>query len=211
METLSQILGGLGVALLLLSQWLKGMLPLRQAALAAALCLLALGALRGALPALLLGGALALINLVRLLQLRRQVRAIQSTRVDAPLSAWLLPHMQRRTHKAGELLWRQGALGDEMLYLAEGQLLLEEHAELLWPDSLVGESALFAPDSRRALSLRCKSDCVVYALSAARLQQLHFENPKLGFHVMRLLVARLMHDVNKAGSHGALAQTEALA
>ncbi len=61
---------------------------------------------------------------------------------------------------------------------------------------LVGEIGLFAPDNRRTLSLRCETDCVLYALSADALQQLYFQSPKLGFHVMRLIVARLLHDAD---------------
>jgi hypothetical protein len=30
------------------------------------------------------------------------------------------------------------------------------------------------------------------------MARLYYQNPKLGFHVMRLIVARLMHDTEKA-------------
>ena len=30
------------------------------------------------------------------------------------------------------------------------------------------------------------------------MAQLYYQNPKLGYHIMRLIVARLMHDLEKA-------------
>ncbi|TNY06340.1 cyclic nucleotide-binding domain-containing protein, partial [Escherichia coli] len=79
-------------------------------------------------------------------------------------------------------------------YLDSGSLRLVEYDELLPPGSLVGEIGLFAPDNRRTLSLEAATDCVVYSLSAEEMALLYYQNPKLGFHVMRLIVARLMRD-----------------
>ncbi|MFO1252700.1 MAG: cyclic nucleotide-binding domain-containing protein [Inhella sp.] len=200
MEILGYVLGGLGAVLMLASYLMKSMMPLRVVALLACVCLLAYGAVFKALPTLLLYAALVPINIKKVLHMRRLVREIEATRVDDPVADWLLPQMKRREHKAGELLWNKGDHADEMLYLAQGELLLVEHDETLWPDSLVGEIGLFAPDNRRTLSLRCKTDCVVYTMSGEMLQQLYFQSPKLGYHVMRLIVARLMHDVEKAAA-----------
>jgi CRP-like cAMP-binding protein len=211
MDTLGNVLIGLAALLLLASHAMQDLRALRRLAGAAALVLLAYGALMAAAPLMLGAAALLVLNAGRLLQLQRRVRAIEATRVDAPLSDWLLPHMQRQEHKAGDLLWRQGEPADTMVYLAQGELLLVEHAEILWPDSLVGELGLFAPDSRRSMSLRCRTDCTIYTLTSAALQRLHLQSPKLGFHVMRLIVARLMHDVEKAHAHGSLAESQALA
>jgi len=42
------------------------------------------------------------------------------------------------------------------------------------------------------------TDCVVYRLSAEEMALLYYQNPKLGFHVMRLIVARLMRDTARS-------------
>ena len=40
----------------------------------------------------------------------------------------------------------------------------------------------------------------LYSLSAETMAQLYYQNPKLGFHVMRMIVARLMHDADRLKS-----------
>jgi hypothetical protein len=195
--TLANVLGFIGAALMLASYLMKSMLPLRIAALTACCFLVAYGALKEALPTLLLYGALIPINIKKTLQIRKLVKAIENARADTPVSEWLLPHMHRRTVAAGTTLWRQGDAATEMLYLDAGQLRLAEYDETLRPGSLVGEIGLFAPDNRRTLTLEAVSDCVVYSLTAEEMALLYYQNPKLGFHVMRLIVARLMRDVQR--------------
>jgi CRP/FNR family transcriptional regulator, cyclic AMP receptor protein len=196
-DTLATVLGFIGATLMLASYLMKSMLPLRIAALTACCFLVAYGALKSALPTLLLYGALIPINIKKTLQIKKLVKAIENARDDTPVSEWLLPHMHRRTVKAGTTLWRQGDAATEMLYLDTGTLRLAEYDELLPPGSLVGEIGLFAPDNRRTLTLEAPGDCVVYSLTAEEMALLYYQNPKLGFHVMRLVVARLMRDVQR--------------
>jgi len=196
-DTLATVLGLTGAALMLASYLMKSMLPLRIAALTACCFLVAYGALKQALPTLLLYGALIPINVKKTLQLRKLVKAIEKARADTPVSEWLLPHMHRRSVTAGTILWRQGDAATEMLYLEAGNLRLVEYDETLPAGTLVGEIGLFAPDNRRTLTLEATSDCVVYSLTAEEMALLYYQNPKLGFHVMRLIVARLMQDVQR--------------
>lgn len=190
--------GFVGAALMLASYMMKSMLPLRVVALVACVFLVVYGAFFSALPTLLLYAALIPINIKKTLQIRKLVASIERAKADEPVSKWLLPHMTRRTAAAGTTLWRQGDEATEMLYLDSGRLRLVEHDEVLDAGALVGEIGLFAPDHRRTLSLVCETDCVLYALSGEAMQQLYFQSPKLGFHVMRLIVARLMHDTDRA-------------
>jgi CRP/FNR family transcriptional regulator, cyclic AMP receptor protein len=199
-DTIATLFGFLGAGLMLASYMMKAMLPLRLAALAACVCLVAYGALKMALPTLLLYAALIPINVKKMLQLKKLIRDIETARADSPLSEWLLPHMTRRTAKAGDQLWRKGDLANEMIYLQEGVIRLEEYGELVQPGALLGEIGMFAPDNRRTLSLRCESDCVIYGLSSEAMQLLYFQSPKLGYHVVRLIVARLMRDKEAASA-----------
>jgi hypothetical protein len=196
-DTIATVLGFIGAALMLASYLMKSMLPLRIAALTACCFLVAYGALKSALPTLLLYGALIPINIKKTLQIRKLVKAIGSAHADTPVSQWLLPHMHRRAVPAGTTLWRQGDVATEMLYLDTGTLRLAEYGETLHPGTLVGEIGLFAPDNRRTLTLEAVSDCVVYSLTAEEMALLYYQNPTLGFHVMRLIVARLMRDVQR--------------
>lgn len=196
-DHLATALGLIGAALMLASYLMKSMLPLRIAALTACCFLVAYGALKQAIPTLLLYGVLIPINVKKTLQMRKLVQSIEKARDDTPVSEWLLPHMHRRTVAAGTTLWHKGDAATEMLYLEAGTLRLAEYDELLQPGALVGEIGLFAPDNRRTLTLEAAGDCVVYSLTAEEMALLYYQNPKLGFHVMRLVVARLMRDVSR--------------
>ena len=197
---LANVLGFIGAALMLASYMMKGMMPLRIAALCACVFLVGYGALKLALPTLVLYGLLVPINLKKTLAMRKMVKAIERARDDEPVSQWLLPHMHRRAVKAGHILWRRGDEAKEMLFLESGSLRLVEYDEILIEGALVGEIGLFAQDHRRTLTLAAATDCVLYSMTGEEMALLYYENPKLGFHVMRLIVGRLMSDVNKANA-----------
>ncbi|HEY1092420.1 MAG TPA: cyclic nucleotide-binding domain-containing protein, partial [Burkholderiaceae bacterium] len=202
MANLAYICDFLAVGLTLASYMMKSMLPLRIVALASNLLFVAYGLLEGPVPSLILYLAMIPINVQKVLEIRHLIRAVEQAQADSPVADWLLPHMQRREARAGEVLWRQGERATEMLYLQAGSLRLQEIGELLGPGTLVGEIGLFTPDRRRTLSLVCETDCTLYSLSAEAMAQLHFQNPALGFHVMQLIVARLLRDVERSRESG---------
>ena len=108
--------------------------------------------------------------------------------------------MHRREAKAGEVLWNKGDVATEMVYVEKGELRLVEAGVVLGYGSLVGEIGLFSPDNRRTGTIACETDCTLYTLSADGMAQLYYLNPKLGYHVMRLVVARLMKDTERAAA-----------
>ena len=196
--TLAYALGFIGAALMVTSYMMHSMLPLRLVALAACVFLVAYGAFAQAMPTLVLYGLLVPINIKKALAVHKLVQAIEHAKSDTPVAEWLLPHMTRRVEKAGTVLWHKGDTAHEMIYLESGSLRLVEHGELIGPGAIVGEIGLLSPDNRRTLSISCETDCVLFSLSAEGMAQLYYQNPKLGFHVVRLIVARLTHDAEKA-------------
>ncbi len=192
--TIGYALGFIGAGLMLASYLMKSMMPLRIVALAANVVLVAYAVITQAWPTMALYAAMIPINVKKVREIRELVRAVESAKADTPLAEWLLPHMTRREVQAGQTLWRLGELATEMVYVERGQLRLVEHDEALGPGSLVGEIGLLSPDHRRTGTIRCDTDCTLYTLSADGMAQLYYLNPKLGFHVMRLVVARLQHD-----------------
>jgi CRP/FNR family transcriptional regulator, cyclic AMP receptor protein len=211
MWSIGYVFGFIGAVLTLASYLMKSMMPLRLVALAANVFFVAYGYLESALPSLMLYAAMIPINAKKAWEIKKLVRAIENAKADTPVSEWLLPHMTRRQAKAGATLWHKGDKATEMLYVESGQLKLLEYDEVIGPGSLVGEIGLFAPDNRRTRTIVCATDCTLYGLSAEAMALLYYENPKLGYHVMRLIVARLMHDVDVANqrreerAHGAQA------
>jgi CRP/FNR family transcriptional regulator, cyclic AMP receptor protein len=198
MTTVGYVCGFIGAGLTLASYWMKSMLPLRLVALAASVFFIAYGWLEAAMPTLVLYSAMILINSKKAWEIRKLVRAIEAAQSDTPVAEWLLPHMTRREAKAGETLWKKGDVATEMIYLGSGTLRLVEHEEQLPPGSLIGEIGLFSPDNRRTLTVDCATDCTLYSLTTEGMAQLYYQNPKLGYHIMRLIVARLMRDAEKA-------------
>ena len=196
--TAGYICGFIGAGLTLASYTMKSMFPLRLVALAANVFFVAYGWLEAALPSLVLYSLMILINLRKTWEIRNLVRAIEHATSDTPIAEWLLPHMTRRQATAGQTLWKKGDVATEMIYLASGKLRLVEHQEQLAPGSLVGEIGLFSPDNRRTLTVDCETDCTLYSLTTDGMAQLYYQNPKLGFHIIRLIVARLMRDTEKA-------------
>jgi CRP-like cAMP-binding protein len=81
-----------------------------------------------------------------------------------------------------------------MFYVHEGKVRVVEYGDALGPGTLIGEIGLFAPDLRRTQSVVCDSDCRLYSLSREGLYRLYYQNPKLGFHLIRLIVGRLLRD-----------------
>jgi len=198
MTTMGYVFGFIGAGLMVASYLMHSMLPLRVAALAANVFLVIYAMLALSWPTLVLYLVMIPINLKKVIQIRRLIHAIEHAKSDSPVGEWLLPHMTRREAKAGEKLWNKGDVATEMVYVESGQLRLVEQGDTMGPGSLVGEIGLFAPDNRRTRSIVCDTDCTLYTLSADAMAQLYYLNPKLGFHVMRLVVARLMHDVEHA-------------
>jgi hypothetical protein len=198
MTSLGYFFGFVGAALMVASYLMKSMLPLRLVALSANLCLVVYAFQGGSWPTVALYLAMIPINVKKVREILKLVRAIENAKSDSPVGEWLLPHMTRREAKAGETLWHKGDVATEMLFVQSGELRLQESDQPIGPGSIIGEIGLFAPDNRRTRTVVCASDCTLYSLSADGMAKLYFQNPKLGFHVMRLIVARLMHDAEVA-------------
>ena len=198
MTNFGYALGFIGAALMIASYLMKSMLPLRLTALAACIFFFVYGWITWAVPSLVLYGLLIPINIKKALHVHQLVKAIERAKADTPVSEWLLPHMHQRRIKAGTVLWNKGDRAHEMIYVESGMIRLVEHGELRGAGTLVGEIGMLSPDNKRTLTITCETDCVVYALSAEDMVALYYQNPKLGFHVMRLVVQRLLHDAEKA-------------
>ena len=194
---LGTVLGVVAAALYLTSYSMKSMLPLRALAIASNVFFIAYGIVQSALPELVLHGVLLPLNARRMWEIQKLSREIARATQDSPVSQWLLPHMTRRTFKAGEVLYRKGELADEVGYIASGQVKLQEHDQVLGPGELIGEIGLFSPDKRRTQSIICETDGELYRMTDEMIYRLYYQNPRLGFYFMRLIVERLLRDIRR--------------
>ena len=191
------VLGMLGVVFTLASFAARRMLPLRALALAGSVCFIAYGLIEWQLPSILLNLVLIPLNATRLWEISRLSREMARATRESPVSQWLLPHMRRRAFSAGEVLFRKGDTADRILYLARGELRLEEIGEPVRAGAVIGEIGLFSPDRKRTQTVSCATDGELYEMTEEMIFRLYYQNPKLGFYFIRVVAARLLKDVQR--------------
>ena len=194
---LGNALGLLAAALSVTSYVMKSMVPLRVVALASNVFFIAYGYIEWLLPTFVLHSALLPVNAKRLWEILILTKELKRATHDSPVSQWLLPHMTRRTFKAGEVLFHKGDFADEIVYITSGQVRLQEHDQLLGPGELIGEIGLFSPEKRRTQSIISETDGELYRMTDEMVYRLYYQNPKLGFYFMRLIVERLLRDIKR--------------
>lgn len=189
--TTGMILGFIGVALSLISCSMRNMQALRQVSIVCNLVFITYGVLEAQIPTIVLNSILLPLNGWRLYQIKQLVRDIESATSDSPVTQWLLPHMAARSYKAGQILFHRGEQADEIFYIQEGEILLKEINKTLYPGELFGELGIFSTAGLRTLGASCKTDCKLYSMNREAVYKLYYQQPKLGFHLMGLMVSRL--------------------
>ena len=194
---LATLLAVLGTTLLLASFVVKSMLSLRTLALASNVIFLAWAYLEWVWPTLAINSVILPLNAWHIWNIRRLT--LESTRAteDSPVAQWLLPHMHRRPFEGGEILFRRGDPANKLIYIASGAVRMEEIGERVGPGELIGEIGLFSPAKKRTQTLVCETDGVSYEMTEEMIFRLYYQNPKLGFYLMRLVVQRLLRDVQR--------------
>lgn len=149
------------------------------------------------MPPFLVNLILLPINAKRLMEILRLSKQIEQATVESPVTEWLLPHMYLRKHKAGDVLFRKGDKADEMMYVSSGKLKLEGIDHFIGPGELIGEIGLFSSEKVRTLTVVCHTNCDLYHMTDEQIYRLYYQNPKLGFFFMKLIVERLLRDVKR--------------
>ena len=168
-------------------------------ALASNVFFLAWGYVEWLWPTLVINSVILPLNAWHIWEIRRLTKEIARATEDSPVSQWLLPHMRRRSFKAGEFLFHRGDEADELIYVASGELRIAEIGVRVGPGELIGEIGLFSPEKRRTQSLVCETDSELYYMTSEMIFRLYYQNPKLGFYLMRLVAQRLLRDVQRLG------------
>jgi CRP/FNR family cyclic AMP-dependent transcriptional regulator len=194
---LANTLGLLGVAFSLASFVMKRMVPLRALAMISNVFFIGYGLTTGVLPGLVLNCVLLPVNARRVWEIRKLSAEIARASSESPVSQWLLPLMRRRTMKAGEVVFRKGDAADTIIYVARGTLRLEGLDARVADGELVGEIGLFSPDKRRTQTLVCDTDVELYEMTDEMLFQLYYQQPKIGFFVIRRITERLSMDLRR--------------
>jgi len=186
---------GVAGTLVIVSSFVKTMIPLRCLAIGGNLGFLIYGALHPSLILVLLHGALLPINIFRAAEMVRLTRRVQVAAASHDLSGvWLRPYMRRRRLRKDAVLFRKGDAAKRLYFLAEGVIEFVEIGETMQPGRLFGEIGFFAPDKRRTLTARCATNCTVLQMDETTFKALYFQNPAFGFEVVSLVAMRLLAD-----------------
>ena len=186
-------------SLVLVSSFVKTMIPLRWLAIGSNFGFIAYGAFHPSMPMLLLHSMLVPINLYRLaemVRLTRHVRAAEAA--DDLLGIWLRPYMRSATLPDGALLFRKGDIGDRIYLLVDGLIEMGEIGVSVKAGEIFGEIAVFAPDRQRRATARCVGKCTVLSIDDNTFKQLCYQNPAFGFKLIGLIAARLSADLRKS-------------
>jgi CRP-like cAMP-binding protein len=176
---------------------MKRMVPLRVLALVGNVSFIGYGYIESLLPSLAVNVVLLPVNALRLWEITKLTKEIARASRDSPVSQWLLPHMRLRAFRAGEVLFRKGDVADQIIYVASGELRIAEIGGRIGPGALIGEIGLFSPDRKRTQTVVCDTDGELYYMTDEMIFQLYYQNPKVGFYLMRLVAERLLNDVRR--------------
>ena len=146
----------------------------------------------GSYPTLVLHTLLLPLNGLRLAQMLRLVREIRDAAGESNSLDPLLPYMRQIKEKAGTVLFRINDAPDRMIVIKSDTIVLEEIDTRCGPGDVLGEIAVFTPDSRRTCTAVCETDCKLYALSNEAMIQLYYQNPRFGMFLVRIIVRRLL-------------------
>jgi len=188
------ILGYAASAAVLATFCMSTMIPLRIIALGSNVLFIAYGYFDHLYPVLILHIILLPVNALRLVQLQRLVRDIRDAhREDLSIQS-LLPYMKRKKYAAGEILVRKGDKADRLYYLLDGELEIVDFGKVLNAGSMIGEIGVFAPKQTRTATIKCRTDCNVFELTAHKAKELYFQDRSFGFAVMQLIITRLVEN-----------------
>ena len=184
--------------LIIISAFVRTMIPLRWLAVGSNLGFILYGLLQPVPLMVMLHAVLLPVNLWRVAQMVRLTRRVSAATADsAQLELWLRPYMRSRSLRAGATIFHHGDKADRMYFLAEGRIELVEFGRALEAGQMFGEIAFFAPDRRRTSTARCVTPCTVFSIDEATFKQLYFQNPDFGLEIVRLIAGRLSADVRE--------------
>jgi multidrug resistance efflux pump len=194
-----EFVGYVAAGLVFATFCMKTMIPLRLVGITSNVAFLVYAWLAGVVPLFVLHSALLPLNTWRLMQIRALLREVRGVAVgDLPLES-LLPFMSPRRAAAGEVLFRRGDAAGEMFHLLSGAVRLEELGKTLGPGAMLGEISMFAPRRERTATAVCDTDVELLSITADKVMQLYYQNPRFGFHVVRLITGRLIENLRHVG------------
>ena len=210
-EVLALASAGVAALLVIVSAFVKTMIPLRWLAVASNVGFIIYGITHPMPLMVALHAVLLPVNLWRVWQMIQLTRRVAASTADAQqLEVWLRPYMRSRRYRAGQALFESGDEADRLYFLVSGTVELPEVGRTLQAGQMFGEIAFFAPGRKRSSSAHCVTDCTLLSIDEDTFKQLVYQNPDFGLEVVRLIAGRLSDDIRRLQAR-TLAETQAAA
>lgn len=202
---------GVAALLVIVSTFVRTMIPLRWLAVASNIGFIIYGLAYPAPLMVALHSVLLPVNLWRVWQMIQLTQRVARSAADPrQMEIWLRPYMRSKHLKAGEQIFANGELASRMYYLASGEVRLPEVDRTLQAGAMFGEIAFFAPDRKRSSSAHCVTDCTLLSIDEDTFKQLVYQNPDFGLEVVRMIAGRLTGDIRRLQAEArARAESEA--
>ena len=191
MAYLPEVIGVAAAAASLYAAYSRTIISLRVAAIVANALAMMYSYSHGTYPTFALNAILLPLNSWRLHLMVKLVRDIETATNSDMNVDWLLPYTRPKHFRAGDIIMERGAYATEAFYIVSGEVELVELGETFGKGTLLGEIGLFAPDGKRTMTVRCKTDVHAAIIDYDRFKELYFQNPQFGFRLLHLIVARL--------------------
>lgn len=192
---LIEVVGWTASALTIATYAMNTMMPLRILALGSSVCFMIYGTVLQLWPLLVMELVLLPINSFRLWQLislRRHVRVTEGESTND--FSVIRRYGKVRYIAAGTIIFKRGDSVDNLYFLSEGRVLIEEYGLELEGADIFGEIAFFTDAAARTATARCLENAVVYTLDEKQFMRLQFEDPSFGLSVMRTITRRLQQN-----------------
>jgi CRP/FNR family transcriptional regulator, cyclic AMP receptor protein len=194
------VAGWVASGLVFAAFFMKLMTPLRLLAIASNLAFMSyalLGLVYGDFgrlyPIFVLHACLLPLNLLRLRQLRRLVKAVGAASDEEALRA-LLPYLKLEEHSCDEVLFRRGDPADRLYVLQHGVVCFPEVSRRSVAGAVFGEVGLFSPRGVRTSSAVCEGDCKIATIDRQRALEFAYQDRDFAMFLLRLLAGRADRD-----------------
>jgi len=184
----------LAAVLVFATFFMKTIVPLRMMAIVSNLAFIAYGLLGLGMeifskvaPILVLHCSLLPLNLLRLFEVKRSIRAVRSMQGEHATADFLTPYMESRQYAAGSVLFSRGDPADKVFVLASGTVRIVEFDRQLKPGELFGEIGVFNDKATRTGTAVCDEACELFSVSSAKILELFYQDQRFAFQIARRL------------------------
>jgi CRP/FNR family cyclic AMP-dependent transcriptional regulator len=189
-----ELVGYAAAFLVLISFYMKTMIPLRYVAIASNAAYIIFGYSMGLHSMILLHAVLLPLNTSRLVQMKKLIRAVDEAAGGDLSMDWLMPFTTRKSFREGDVIARKGDATDSVYFILKGRVRLEELHLFVEGGNIIGEIGVFAPGSERSSTMIADTDLETLTVSGDKIKELYYQNPRLGFYLTQLIVKRLLQN-----------------